>query len=228
MTGGAFPSGISGSSSGDLYTISGTPTAAGAFNYSLTASANGCTSADAVGTIMVVYDFTTSTGGPNTAYTNTTWMIGTGSSAQTWSDGIALAVADCYEVTSFVNSGANSYYYKEVNGRYYYTWACAYTNMAALCPSAGGWRFPSKNDFETLLANCGPDPGSLLWGAWGPHGCIVDSTPGNSLSYLWSTTEMDGTLGGIKTRAHSLYYTEYYWYTTELSKGYGVQVRCVK
>jgi hypothetical protein len=44
MTGGSFPAGITGTPSGSSFTISGTPTAAGTFWYSLTATAaNGCT-----------------------------------------------------------------------------------------------------------------------------------------------------------------------------------------
>ena len=48
-----LPSGMSGAVSGSTFTISGTPTASGTFNYTVTTSGNGCTVATATGTITV-------------------------------------------------------------------------------------------------------------------------------------------------------------------------------
>jgi len=47
-----LPAGMSGSLSGNTYTISGTPTASGTFNYTVTTSGT-CTAATATGTIIV-------------------------------------------------------------------------------------------------------------------------------------------------------------------------------
>jgi uncharacterized protein (TIGR02145 family) len=223
MTGGAFPSGISGSSSGNLYTISGTPSVAGTFGYSLTASVNGCTSAAAAGTITMVYAAaftTTSTGGPNTAYTNTTWMIGT----QTWSDRIVLAV--CTNSARF--STTTSTYvaeHKAVDGRYYYSWTCVYNNQTTLCPS--GWRVPSLSDFSTLISNLGGNDQftrDVLIAAWGFGGGLH----GDSLHELdyagkWWTVTTD--------YAHSAYLLDYQveaLWLDKYSRYVGYQVRCVK
>jgi large repetitive protein len=48
-----LPTGVSGSFSGGVFTISGTPTVSGTYNYTVTTSGNGCTVATATGAITV-------------------------------------------------------------------------------------------------------------------------------------------------------------------------------
>jgi uncharacterized protein (TIGR02145 family) len=50
---GSLPAGVIGDVSGSSFTISGTPTEAGIFGYSLTAAAGGCTSTASAGTLIV-------------------------------------------------------------------------------------------------------------------------------------------------------------------------------
>jgi uncharacterized protein (TIGR02145 family) len=217
---GAFPTGVTGAPSGTSYTISGTPLATGMYGYSLTVSANGCTSA-AAGTITVVGSFTTSTGGPNTAYTTTTWIIGTGSSAQTWSDRIATAVCPNTETISPDYTTAA---YKMYNGLYYYSWACVKNNQTDLCPS--GWRVPAKSDFDTLISNLGGENENaalVLIYAWGFTGFVTGSTVYyvGSHAELWSTTQTTWNRG----------YTLRWDYGFGCREDYiqnGLQVRCVR
>ena len=75
VPGGSLPSGVTGSAGDLVYTISGAPTSAGTFGYTLTtANSNGCTNDTASGTITVA--MTSSTGGPNTAYSSAIWIFG--------------------------------------------------------------------------------------------------------------------------------------------------------
>ena len=48
-----LPTGVTGTTSGTIFTISGTPTVAGAFNYTITTSGGSCTQASATGAITV-------------------------------------------------------------------------------------------------------------------------------------------------------------------------------
>src|SRR5204863_5330152 len=68
ITTGALPAGVTSSFSGGVFTISGTPTAAGAFNYTITTTGP-CTNVTASGTITVNANSTinlTSAAGTNT------------------------------------------------------------------------------------------------------------------------------------------------------------------
>jgi hypothetical protein len=228
----SFPSGVtgapSGTPSGTSYTISGTPTATGTFGYSLTASMNGCTSAAAVGTITVVKPaqrFTISTGGPNTAYTTTTWKIGTGSSAQTWSDRIVLAV--CSYSDEFAGNDYLSAKYKVYNGRYYYSAACAYENRSTFCPIGENWRLPTSADVDTLMLSLGGSyvsRGLTLLDAWGAGGFAMFSNMESveNIGYYWA----DGAWSTYVVPA-------YRWMDDDadnfnMNTWLGLQIRCVK
>ena len=82
LTAGALPAGVSGSFAGGVYTISGTPTAGGTFNYTITTS-GGCGFANISGTINVqeeTVSLTTGNASPtlcaNTLMTSIVYTIG--------------------------------------------------------------------------------------------------------------------------------------------------------
>jgi hypothetical protein len=224
-TGSTFPSGLNVSNSGSSYTISGTPTATGTFGYSLTASANGCTSAAAAGTITVVpYGFTTSTGGPNTAYTTKTWITGAGSSAQTWSDRRVKAV--CTKVDKFTTSNNTTTEYAVKDGRYYYSWSCAYNNRTTLCPPSSGWRMPSRTETAHMQPNLGHYNalvGNVLLAAWGSGGYYNGSSFAETTGdKIWLIPEWNADT------AEWLSWSQDWWTLSAEYKRWGVQVRCVK
>jgi hypothetical protein len=60
-----LPSGVSGTFSAGVFTISGTPLATGSFNYTVTTTTSNCTNATASGTIMIATPMTVVTGQSN-------------------------------------------------------------------------------------------------------------------------------------------------------------------
>jgi hypothetical protein len=157
-TGSTFPSGLTVSNSGSSYTIYGTPVATGTFGYSLTASAKGCTSAAAVGTITVNVEV------PQNASSTQTWGFGT----QTWSDAIKMHPAACTQTSNLIESNTLEYI---VHGGYYYTMTCVAAAATELCPSP--WRTPSLSDFNTLieyLRSLYQYPQNVLVNEWGTTG----------------------------------------------------------
>jgi uncharacterized protein (DUF302 family) len=144
---------------------------------------------------------------PPNAYSTTTWVYGT----QTWSDRIVASPSNCSATE-----------YKVYDGRYYYSWTCAYNNRGNFCPSP--WRMPSRSDFSTLVSNTNY---TTLISAWGYGGYAKGSSMNevNSDAYYWSSTQYDNL------NAYFLYYyngglgvSVYYTYTKDV----GMQVRCVK
>jgi uncharacterized protein (TIGR02145 family) len=226
-TGSIFPDGLNVSASGSSYTIYGTPTSAGTYGYSLTASVNGCASTAAEDTITVIAPIPTSMGGPNTAYSETTWIIGTGSSAQTWSDRIVVTPV-CTNSATFTTSNYTTAEYKEIDGRYYYSWTCASKNAATFCPADAGWRVPDKEDLVNLFSYMGGDTQDArdkLLDAWGVGG-RVDGAELNmtSAGVFWSSYNLNGH------EAYHFYFGPTHW-SVRYTNGEtyrGMQVRCVK
>jgi hypothetical protein len=216
LSSGSLPPGVSGFPSGASFTISGTPSTTGTYNYSVTASnAQGCTSAPSAGTITV-RPLTT----PPCAASTQTWSIG----SQTWSDRIVCAPSECASTSTFSNDYFTTVaqYMAHTNGRYYYNWPCAKAASHTLCPEP--WRVPLLTDFNTLLANTNSEYMSSNWGYGGaiiPSGLISSDTVGE----YWSTSECEewGEYGGCVFRygatftAISMYYSSI-----------GEQIRCVK
>ncbi len=119
-----LPSGVSGSYSGGVFTISGTPTTSGTFNYTVTTT-GGCSSASANGTITVNPNTTislTSSGGTtsqtvciNTAITNITYTVGNGGTGAGVT-GLPAGVSGNYSGGTFTISGTPT-----VSGTFNYT-----------------------------------------------------------------------------------------------------------
>jgi hypothetical protein len=128
ITAGAFPAGVTGSYSGGVYTISGTPTVSGVFNYTIS-TAGTCVNPTATGTITVNADASivlSSAAGTNaqnvcisTGMTNITYAIGAGGTAASITSGSLPA-----GVTGVFNSGAKIFTISgtpTVAGNYSYT-----------------------------------------------------------------------------------------------------------
>jgi hypothetical protein len=210
ISGSGFPTGVSGNPSGSSYTISGTPTVLGTFGYSLTASANGCTSSAAVGTITVAAAF----------YSPSTWIFGD----YTWSDRVVSKPSGCDQVTtlSTTDSASPPTQYKIYidNGveRYYYNWSCALT----ICPS--GWSLPTQDHVRALV---NATDKSYLYGEWGYGGCARGSSmeQENTHARYWTSTAFT---------IDSYYAYELDNYSVQVSadhygpKTIGYQVRCIK
>jgi hypothetical protein len=186
MTGGGFPAGVNGTANGSSYTISGTPTAPGSFNYSLTASVGGCSSTAAVGT-LTVYE-------PNTphAASTQTWTYG----AQTWSDVVVVNPVECIQPDTLSTTDYLAAEYQEHYGHVYYKWACVVAAQATLCPAP--WRVPSEADFHKIAA-AGWDWLSANWGfggMWSAAPAPIDA-PGKRARLLSITP---GGVSGIYLR----------------------------
>jgi hypothetical protein len=209
---GSLPAGVTGSVSGLLYTIQGTPSVTGHFNYTVTTTNSyGCTNATASGQIVVRP--ATSIGGPTTAYTTTTWIIG----SQTWSDRI---VSSSYCTRTDNLSWNYLTEYKVYNGRYYYSWTCVYRFRNSFCPSP--WHVPTASDFVILAGNISY---LTLIDEWG-YGGYADASSMylvSSEAYYWSDTE---TEYGYQGRA--LVYNGTSLSTPWWDKEDGLQLRCVK
>ena len=126
--------------------------------------------------------FSTGTGGPNTAYSTKTWLIGSGSSAQTWSDHIVKAV--CTNSSTLTTSSPPAAQYKIVNGLYYYNWACVSNNATTLCPT--GWRVPSAADYATLIATLGGSnrtTADIIHSVWYPMGAYQGAVDVKTTEY---------------------------------------------
>jgi hypothetical protein len=210
--GSTFPSGLNVSNSGSSYTIYGQPSATGTFGYSLTASANGCTSAAAVGTITVnaasVID-------PPYAASAQTWSFG----GLTWSD--VIQVPECDKTTMIVSVTTPDCRSHTEGGRtfYYYNWRYVYEHKLDMC--AEPWRVPGY--YEGPLA-IGDAPSSIV-----PEWALGGQAYGTTISNV-------GVLGaywpiGICCQNENLAYG--LWIsgvrlTDYLNSADGLQVRCVK
>jgi hypothetical protein len=208
---GSFPTGVSGVADGSSYSISGTPTATGTFDYSLTAAVGGCTSAAVVGTITV-------NAAPPGLYSASTWSIG----GYTWSDRVVAKPSGCSLVstlsTTIPQTLPKEYKINSDSGveRYYYSWACA----LAVCPS--GWSLPAPAHFTALI---NATNNTTLINIWGYGGAAKGSTMENVArkGEYWST---EASPSGPDS-----YCLMYVTGTLRMANNYkytGIQVRCVK
>jgi uncharacterized protein (TIGR02145 family) len=209
---GNLPSGVTGTTSGAAYIISGAPTATGTFAYMLTAAAAGCTGMAVADTLTVF----TGTG----FYSPATWNY----SGSIWSDRVTGSLAACREtaILSVTASPAPPPQFKmnKDSGveRYYYNWTCA----QAVCPS--GWLLPTGTQLTALR---GAADAADLAKAWGLGGFAYDSIMrgADRYTYYWSSTE-DGSNNNYN--AYSLYYGNGDLNMSNDPKYYGFQIRCVK
>jgi hypothetical protein len=152
---------------------------------------------------------------PPYAASTQTWVYG----SQIWSDRIVATPSNCTQTDNLSTSNE----YKVYDGRYYYSWTCAYNNRNDFCPSP--WRLPSLSDFRALNTN-GLSFSLTLVDAWGYGGYAYGSSmyDVNSYAPYWSSTE-DASNSGY---AYGLWLFRVDLGVTVASKYNGQQVRCVK
>jgi hypothetical protein len=207
------PSGVSGAWASNTYTVSGTPTAAGTFTYTVTTTnSNGCTNVTATGKIVVNSSLPPSSG---------SWVCG----AQTWSGMLRNPVAGCAatSILSTTNSPPAQYLDNGTTCGYYYNWTCVNTSAAALCPSP--WRVPDQSDFNALISCSGGENGSDLATNWPLCGAWIAGTGLIGVGdrcLLWSSTPYNNS------NAWRLFYNVGLQNTLSAPKTHGYVVRCVK
>jgi hypothetical protein len=210
---GSFPTGVSGVADGSSYSISGTPTAPGTFGYSLTATADGCISAAAVGTITV-------NAAPPGLYSASTWSIGD----YTWSDRVVAKPSGCSQLSILSTTAAVSppaqYKISSDSGveRYYYNWTCA----LSVCPT--GWSLPAPAHFSALL---NATNNTTLINIWGYGGEVSGSKVlyGDTHCIYWANTTWPH---GGKEDAYFLSAGDDAMDMKNNWKYMGMQVRCIK
>jgi uncharacterized protein (TIGR02145 family) len=236
---GSLPPGVTGSATATSYTISGTPSASGTYNYTVAASysTGGCT-ATSSGTITVYPAPTT----PPGAMSTNTWTIGT----QIWSDALQHAPNDCVNTQDSGTSTQPTYAYIRttnlVQGSgYMYNWLCMMNNASALCPDP--WRLPSADDFCTLLRSIMDDPDSPCQSindadvltaifatsgtnAWGARSS--GTWYGTTLHWPARSTYMSSDLDGDQILIFDAYPGLAVTAATKTFNASGTQVRCVR
>jgi uncharacterized protein (TIGR02145 family) len=223
-----LPPGMSTVWEANWLTISGTPTVAGEFVYTVsTTNANGCIDASESGTITINAIPPTL---PDDAGTGL-WVYG----SQIWS-GTLRNPAGCLSASSLSNSQPPTdaqYRDYSTSYGYYYNWTCVNTYDSTLCPSP--WRVPTQSDVQTLVS-CLTSGATLnlnnawLNNAWGLSGNAHNNYISNvgSIGFYWSSTKVDNT------RAYSLYHgfnstlNSYFLNVGPNFMSLGFPVRCVR
>ncbi len=176
-----LPAGVSGNYNAGVFTISGTPTVSGTFNYTVTTTGT-CTQATANGTITVNPNATinlTSAAGTNaqtlcvnTAITNITYSIG-GSGTGAGVTGLPAGVNGNYNAGVFTISGTPT-----VSGTFNYTVTTTGTCTQA---TANG----SITVTQAATASAGASPGAICQG--GTTGALNGTVGGSATGGTWST-----------------------------------------
>jgi hypothetical protein len=204
-----LPPGVYGAWASNVYTISGTPTSSGTYNYTVTTTnSNGCTNGTATGNITVIYD----------PFTSGTWSCGT----QIWS-GALRNPASCSSTTylSTTSPPPAQYYDRGAGYGYYYNWTCVQENATTLCPSP--WKVPEVSDLNRLVSCLGTS--NTLINEWGS----TQSFKGNQVNYMtggtfWSSEQYDDEMAYAFRYGHS---TLKNFVCTD-AKTVGTYVRCVQ
>jgi hypothetical protein len=228
-----LPAGVSGTWSANVYTISGTPTSSGIYNYTVTTTySNGCPASSATGTITVQSGFTYS---GCTTPALTLGEVGFSSTATYVENGVIISspvtATYCIDRPVSAYDGGSICDYKpdcaSGNGFHWFSW-CLVTQYAhQLCPSP--WRVPNKDDFCTITngsaENCNGRAGDWRM-RWGDNyaGLII----GNQLAQetrgtVWHIEETSRTQGAV-----------FYFYVDTVApyvtsdKNRGQMLRCVQ
>jgi hypothetical protein len=210
-----LPAGVSGAWAANTYTVSGTPSTTGTFNYTVTTTNSyGCANVNATGKIVV----NSSLPPPNSG---STWACG----SQVWS-GMLRNPAGCSGVSTLSTDNPPSQAQYKDRGTaygYYYNWTCVSTYAAALCPSP--WRVPDQSDFTALIDCTGGTSSATLATSWQPlPGYCGGSANWGVGAYapFWSATPT------TETDTYVLQFGPGGSGITSYGKSYGLSVRCVK
>jgi uncharacterized protein (TIGR02145 family) len=236
LTAGSFPAGVSGTWTANTYTISGTPTAAGTFNYTVTTTnSNGCTNASATGTITVL---------PGITYTGCTaptlnlGEVGFTSNVTYSRNGLTISspvtATYCAGRCSSFDGGSSGAYKADCApsvqsgfSGHLFSWCMVAQYASQLCPSP--WRVPTKEDHcklvnnsETTCTNAGSTFNGVVGyahtGSAASGSCVT-----GSYGFYWSSTENNGG------NAYNLYFDSSGTYPQNLiSKNNGFALRCVR
>jgi uncharacterized protein (TIGR02145 family) len=209
-----LPDGVSGAWASNVYTISGTPTSEGTYNYTVTTTNDkGCANASATSKIIVTVPLP-----PNSI--GNTWSCG----SQIWS-GALRNPAGCSSTASLSTSSPPPAQYRDYSPTYgyYYNWTCVNAYASTLCPTP--WRVPNPSDLNVLIACAGgntSDGAVYMKNAWGFNGrAREDVIEGlNDSGRCWSSNS-DGS------NANSLFYGPNTLYPSMQTIAFGLQVRCV-
>jgi hypothetical protein len=216
---GSLPTGVKGTANGSTYTISGAPTAAGTFGYSVTASIGGCKSTASSGTITVLNSVATSTDGPNTAYTTKTWII----DPLIWSDRLIAAPTECASTSTLATNFLPPPQYVVSDGRYYYNWDCASAASATLCPSP--WRLPTRAEVTVLTSAVSAIQISEAWGLQGYYAAVETDVEDENETGYWTSERITG---GSTNWGYAARYTDVSWLKDTGQRRMGYLIRCVK
>ncbi len=196
ITAGALPAGVSGVYAGGVFTITGTPTASGVFNFTIT-TAGPCINPNATGRITVTADGTlTLTSAPgttnqtvcvNTPIINITYAVG-GSGTGGSVSGLPAGVTGTFAAGVITISGSPS-----VAGTFNYT---VTTTGPCVMPSANGTITVNDNSTLTLTSGVNSNIQSV---------CI--NTPINNITYAigGGGTGVSITLGGLPPGVTGVY-----------------------
>jgi hypothetical protein len=138
-TSSGLPAGVDGTWNANTYTVAGTPTASGIFNYTVSPThTNGCpASTTAEGTIVV-----------NPAYPPGAGTVTITAGGLVWSSPVKYDDPTCTKVSAFTSYEAKQY--AVASGNYYYTVGC-YRASRAVCPSP--WRLPTKGEIDANFSS---------------------------------------------------------------------------
>jgi hypothetical protein len=210
LRGGILPNGVTDSgASASSITISGTPTEAGTYNYSILAiGSNSCPNA-MNGTLTVIPVF----------YSSSTWSFG----GVTWSDVLVVQPPYCTQVTTLTSyqnaTPPAEYVIKTVDGTdyYYYNWPCVLT----LCDSP--WHMPSEAHY--LFAFFAPANNPIV-GQWGTAGHASGNRVYGYGYFGAYATCSPGT--GPDRQTNVANYADDSWVSGDEYRANAHQVRCIK
>jgi hypothetical protein len=212
-----LPSGVAGTWSANVYTISGTPISSGTFDYTVTTTnSNGCPNQAANGTITVANSLP-----PYTAGNTGKWSIGT----LTWSAPVR-APSTCTELTNMTDANSPTYCTAlcATCGNYY-SKPCVSSNAEVFCPYP--WRVPIAADYAYLISMLTADTQLLtrIRNEWKQSGvCVSYRIQDTDYIYGWVwRDEWHSALGYSTIRAADANHSSY-----ADQQSYGYQLRCVR
>jgi hypothetical protein len=159
------PEGVAGVWNANTYTVSGTPSATGTFNYIVTTTSIVCPASTLSGEIYVEKLFAS----------GNTYSF----QSRTWSDWCVVRPPNCIEADTWVSSSSQGYYHVN-DGILYYNYACWTNNAATICPDP--WTTPPNSMGTTSIGTAMQNNGLSIAIYWSTNGAATH----NSLT--WATS----------------------------------------
>jgi hypothetical protein len=207
-----IPAGMYCTKSGTHVYIGGIPSNTGTYNYSVTANSAGCVSDTTSGTYTVIPPVPP----PPAAASTLTWQIDN----QVWSDVIIAEPSQCSSTMTLVPSNTSVPQYKKCNNDVYYNYRCVSAARNSLCPSP--WRVPTTEDALSLMDFSSTPPALFTLGTGG-YALYANCPDRSEFHYYW----LDQYMMGENSYILRVLSNASFGYTT-MTKGYGLQVRCVR